>query len=69
VDEELRRILVRAGHRLRVYVPFGAHWYAYSMRRLKENPDIVGHVLRGALKGGGSSRNGTGQLPEATPRR
>ncbi len=72
VDEELRRILVAAGHRLRVYVPFGAHWYAYSMRRLKENPDIVGHVLRGALRGGlggGAGRNGAGQLPEATPRR
>ena len=70
VDEELRRIIVGAGHRLRVYVPFGAHWYAYSMRRLKENPDIVGHVLRGALKGGGGAgRNGTRQLPEATPRR
>jgi proline dehydrogenase len=61
VDEELRRIIVGAGHRLRVYVPFGAHWYAYSMRRLKENPDIVGHVLRGALRGGGGSgRNGRG---------
>lgn len=46
VDEELRRILINAGHRLRVYVPYGAHWYAYSMRRLKENPNIVGHVLK-----------------------
>jgi proline dehydrogenase len=51
VDDELRRILVGAGHRLRVYVPFGAHWYAYSMRRLKENPDIVGHIIRSALRG------------------
>ncbi len=51
VDEELRRILVRAGHRLRVYVPFGAHWYAYSVRRLKENPDIVGHVLKNMFRG------------------
>lgn len=50
VDEELRRILIQGGHRLRVYVPYGAHWYAYSMRRLKENPDIVGHILKGMLR-------------------
>jgi proline dehydrogenase len=50
VDEQLRRILVNAGHRLRVYVPFGAHWYAYSIRRLKENPDIVGHILKNMLR-------------------
>lgn len=47
VDNELRRILVDAGHRLRVYVPFGKEWFAYSVRRLKENPAIAGHVTRG----------------------
>ena len=36
--------LVRAGHRLRVYVPFGRHWYAYSLRRLQENPKIAGYI-------------------------
>jgi proline dehydrogenase len=36
--------LVRAGHRLRVYVPFGTHWYEYSLRRLQENPQIAGYV-------------------------
>jgi proline dehydrogenase len=36
--------LVRDGHRLRVYVPFGKHWYAYSMRRLQENPKIAGYI-------------------------
>jgi proline dehydrogenase len=51
VDDELRRILVGGGHRLRVYVPYGAQWYAYSMRRLKENPDIVGHIVKNALRG------------------
>ena len=35
VDPELRRIIVDAGHRLRVYVPFGSHWYPYSVRRLR----------------------------------
>jgi len=48
----LRRRLVAEGHRLRVYVPYGDAWYAYSVRRLKENPSIAGHVIRGILTGG-----------------
>jgi proline dehydrogenase len=36
--------LVAAGHRLRVYVPYGTHWYEYSVRRLQENPAIAGYV-------------------------
>jgi proline dehydrogenase len=36
--------LVRDGHALRVYVPFGRHWYEYSMRRLQENPRIAGYI-------------------------
>jgi len=48
----LRRRLVADGHRLRVYVPYGDAWYAYSVRRLKENPSIAGHVIRGILRGG-----------------
>ena len=35
-----------AGHRLRVYVPYGRDWYPYSMRRLRENPTIALHVMR-----------------------
>jgi proline dehydrogenase len=50
VDEELRGILRDAGHRLRVYVPFGTEWYAYSTRRLKENPEIAGHILRNLFR-------------------
>jgi proline dehydrogenase len=46
VTEELRDILVSAGHRLRVYIPFGEHWYAYSMRRLKENPNIAISIIK-----------------------
>lgn len=46
VDPELRNIILNGGHRMRVYVPFGKHWYAYSMRRLKENPAIAGHILK-----------------------
>jgi proline dehydrogenase len=51
VDEELRSILVRAGHKLRVYVPFGEDWYEYSTRRLKENPKIAGYVARDVIGG------------------
>jgi proline dehydrogenase len=36
--------LVRDGHRLRVYVPFGRQWYDYSLRRLQENPKIAGYI-------------------------
>ncbi len=36
--------LVADGHRLRVYVPYGQHWYEYSLRRLQENPKIAGYV-------------------------
>ena len=34
------------GYKVRVYVPFGKDWYAYSIRRLKENPDIAGYILK-----------------------
>ena len=51
VDEELRRILIDAGHRLRVYVPYGADWYPYSIRRLRENPEVARHVLKAMLSG------------------
>ena len=36
--------LVADGHRLRVYVPYGTHWYEYSVRRLQENPKLAGYV-------------------------
>jgi proline dehydrogenase len=49
VDEPLRRILLAAGHRLRVFVPYGRDWYPYSIRRLRENPEVARHVLRALL--------------------
>lgn len=52
VDEELRRILIDAGHRLRVYVPYGEQWYAYSVRRLRENPQIAGYAFKAVLQRG-----------------
>jgi proline dehydrogenase len=45
----LRRQLVARGHPLRVYVPFGELWFNYSMRRLRENPHIAGHIVRNLL--------------------
>lgn len=46
VRPELRRKLVRDGHKVRLYVPFGEHWYGYSTRRFKENPEIAGYVFK-----------------------
>ncbi|MFQ5707523.1 MAG: proline dehydrogenase family protein [bacterium] len=46
VDEQLRRIILQGGHKLRVYVPYGKRWYEYSIRRLKENPKIAGYVVK-----------------------
>lgn len=56
VQEELRRLILDAGHRLRVYVPFGRQWYAYSMRRLRENPKIAGYVARSFFQTAGPTR-------------
>lgn len=50
VDPQLRRIILNEGHKLRVYVPFGKEWFAYSTRRLKENPNIAGHIMKGAIR-------------------
>jgi proline dehydrogenase len=49
VDEQLRDIILNSGHRMRVYVPYGKDWYAYSTRRLKENPRMAGYILRKIL--------------------
>ena len=46
VTERLRSRLVAEGHPLRVYVPFGELWYNYSLRRLRENPGIAGHIIK-----------------------
>jgi proline dehydrogenase len=49
VRPQLGDELVREGHRLRIYVPFGRHWYAYSLRRLQENPKIAGYIAADTL--------------------
>jgi proline dehydrogenase len=35
---------VSTGPRPRIYVPFGSHWYEYSLRRLQENPKVAGYI-------------------------
>jgi proline dehydrogenase len=46
VREPLGDRLVAAGHRLRIYVPYGRRWYEYSMRRLQENPKVATYIAR-----------------------
>ena len=51
--------LVRDGHRLRIYTPFGRHWYGYSLRRLQENPRIAGYIAADTLNRLVPGRNGS----------
>lgn len=46
VREQLRKRILDDGHQVRVYVPYGKAWYAYSTRRLKENPEIAGYIIK-----------------------
>jgi proline dehydrogenase len=50
VREGTADALVREGHRVRIYVPFGERWYEYSLRRLQENPRIATHVAADTVK-------------------
>ena len=49
VRPDLGDELIAEGHALRVYVPFGEHWYAYSLRRLQENPKLAGYIASDTL--------------------
>jgi proline dehydrogenase len=46
VTPKLRESIVRDGHNMRVYVPFGKQWFGYSTRRLKENPKMATHIIK-----------------------
>jgi proline dehydrogenase len=46
VTPELRKSVVDKGHNMRVYVPFGEQWFAYSTRRLKENPKMAMLIIK-----------------------
>ena len=45
VEKTLDR-LVEENHKVRYYIPFGSEWHAYSLRRMKENPDIWKYTLK-----------------------
>ncbi|MEI8333394.1 MAG: proline dehydrogenase family protein [Chloroflexota bacterium] len=59
VRRDLQERLLRAGYRMRVYVPFGSEWYPYFMRRLAERPANVLFMAR-ALVREGFGRGGQG---------
>ena len=46
VTPELRSTIVKQGHKMRVYVPFGKDWFGYSTRRLQENPKMATHIIK-----------------------
>lgn len=46
VTPGLRDSIVKAGHNMRIYVPFGEKWFGYSTRRLKENPKMASHIIK-----------------------
>ena len=51
VRRDLQVQLARDGYRMRVYVPYGKHWYPYFMRRLAERPANLWFVMKNMLRG------------------
>jgi proline dehydrogenase len=51
VRRDLQTQLARDGYNMRVYVPYGKHWYPYFMRRLAERPANIWFVTKNLLKG------------------
>lgn len=52
-DEALRVVAAlnaKGIHPVRIYIPFGRDWYAYSVRRLRENPRLAGYVFKAMFK-------------------
>ncbi len=46
VTPALRQSIVDNGHKMRIYVPYGEKWFAYSTRRLKENPKMAMEIIK-----------------------
>ena len=51
IRRDLQTKLARDGYNLRVYVPYGKHWYPYFMRRLAERPANIWFIMRNLLRG------------------
>jgi proline dehydrogenase len=51
IRRDLQRQLAKDGYNMRVYVPYGKHWYPYFMRRLAERPANIWFVLKNMVKG------------------
>ena len=49
VAPKLRASIIANKHRMRVYIPYGKQWFNYSTRRLKENPNMVWHILKAMI--------------------
>ncbi|MEN3044663.1 MAG: proline dehydrogenase family protein [Candidatus Hydrothermales bacterium] len=50
IRRDLQEKIVKAGYRVRIYVPFGSEWYAYFMRRLGERPANLFFILKNIFK-------------------
>ena len=50
IRSDLQRQLVAEGYPVRVYVPYGSHWYPYFMRRLAERPANVIFLMSNLFK-------------------
>lgn len=44
-----RKELLDKGHNLRIYIPYGAAWRAYSIRRFRENPTLAFYVVKNII--------------------
>jgi proline dehydrogenase len=51
IRRDLQRQLARDGYNMRIYVPYGKHWYPYFMRRLAERPANIWFVVKNLFKG------------------
>jgi proline dehydrogenase len=51
IRRDLQMQLARDGYNMRVYVPYGKHWYPYFMRRLAERPANIWFVMKNMFKG------------------
>ncbi len=49
IRRDLQSQLVKDGHRMRVYIPFGREWFPYFMRRLGERPANVSFVIKSVV--------------------